>query len=772
MSDTRRMNNRGSAFIIVIVIISFVGVLATIVLSMSSMKAQINRVDSTSKDTFYDVETALNEVTLGIENVLASASNSAYNTVFTNFTGVDDAERNANFQNAIKTKIEEDLKFNETVAGASGLLPVADVLQGFITNTKAKITDVAGCSVFSDYLKIRSLKIEYSNGDYSNTITTDIRINLPSADLSANIPQTSTLSFEKFGVICENELVIDNKKLLVNGDVYAGPSGIYIHGAASQVAMVSENIISKGDIGVYNTASTSNGYVNFNVARKSANQPVNMWCKNIKVYDNPTYGLTTYTHEYLIANKKNTDVEIQGANVKVADDLELSTPASRVILAGQYFGFGSSDTVEENSSSITINGRGSYLDIKALSSLQLAGRAFLTAPNGITGSTNEFADIAMAGSLDLKGSQIAYLVPSACISVKHNPVTNSEFISGVTVDIAAADQAGFHLADYLDATTPYRYVAYRKPAGGTVMYYYLNVRSEMLTDFFKAYCATFGTTRMADIFDLSGLKTNTYTNPDGSVSTGGTIAAPGTIVSEYSKNGLVGSETVFDPGSGAAVKATAVQLGETYKYWTSFLKSNRDEGMVAAGYTESKGVVENLINKDLIDEIHAANPDSDVIMDKTDAGGSGYRVLIVDNYGKAAINVPVGMKGVLIATGDVNVNFESGTYTGLIVAGCKEMRDATVKSNGHVYVNSTSNIVADSKIVKNVLGNVAVFNLTYVDEDDEEVTVSLGDFFNEPAAKAVIISSTEDSEEEEEEEEEESRQSLAGLVVYENWTKE
>lgn len=767
MFRKEKMDNRGSALIIVIIVMTFIGVLATVVLSMTSINAQTKTVDTTAKKTFYDAESALDEITLGIENVLAESTNKAYSSIFTEFTTLSNDERNSRFQSEIVQEVEDRLKFSEIVKDASGKQPIVYLLQSYITNSSAEVVSVGACSHLltnsNKYLKISGVKIVYNDGDYSNTITTDIRINVPVADLSANIPSTSTLSFEKYGLICENQLLVDGKKLTVNGDVYAGYNGININGANASVAFVSDNIISKGDILVSNTYldSSTADKVTFTTASTSKTKRTNIWAKNI-IVKNTNEGITLET---LTSNKKNTDISIANASVKVRDDLELYSPSSRVIISGEYFGFGYDELNEPESSAIILNGRNSYLDIRGLSSLQLAGRSFIRIPTKVTDGIQEYDNIAMGESLTLKGNQIAYLVPSACLSTKHNPISWDDYKNDPpSFDITAIDvEDEFKLSDYLVAGNEYITSVYKKGSSTHVVYYYLNIKSDMLTKFYKDYCRVFGTSRMADIFNVAGLKTNTVTQPDGTVTESGDVSAVGTVVSDYIKGDVINDMVVFDPGA-AGVSTTAYGLNTTYKYWTSYLRSEEDSSMTEAGYSVSKGVCENMINVGLIDEIKSVNGGNIYIMDKKDTDGSEYSVLIVDNYGGNTLEIPSNMKGIVIATGNVNLDLQGGNFTGLIIAGCKEMTADGMTSNGVVTVSSPSTVIASESVVKGILGDTNFFSLSY-EKDGADKTVTVADFFREPSASSVVYVP-------EIEEEEQQFQSLAGLVVYENWTKE
>ena len=110
----------------------------------------------------------------------------------------------------------------------------------------------------------------------------------------------------------------------------------------------------------------------------------------------------------------------------IANDLVLSGKGSSVSLAGQYYGYGNTDTVtkttQENlavnpadtSSSIVVNGKDSSVDLTGLTTLQLGGRAYVALPQEGE-ADNGLPHVLMGESISVKSNQIAYLVPPECI---------------------------------------------------------------------------------------------------------------------------------------------------------------------------------------------------------------------------------------------------------------------------------------------------------------------------------------------------------------------
>ena len=158
----------------------------------------------------------------------------------------------------------------------------------------------------------------------------------------------------------------------------------------------------------------------------------------------------------------------------VANDLILSGKGSSVSLAGQYYGYGNTNastnnaTVEKkddegnpvldgegnpvmedvavnpasSSSAIVINGKDSTVDLLGLTTLQLAGRAYVSLPQEGE-ADNGLPHVLMGESISVKSNQIAYLVPPECVGtldgktiIGQNPIpftTWSEMLNSLSV---------------------------------------------------------------------------------------------------------------------------------------------------------------------------------------------------------------------------------------------------------------------------------------------------------------------------------------------------
>ena len=78
--------NGGSGIITVIVTLSFVAVLATVLLYMGYVSVQMRRIDREGRKNFYNAETAMNEIRAGVQNAVTDAIEKAYSSVLSEYT--------------------------------------------------------------------------------------------------------------------------------------------------------------------------------------------------------------------------------------------------------------------------------------------------------------------------------------------------------------------------------------------------------------------------------------------------------------------------------------------------------------------------------------------------------------------------------------------------------------------------------------------------------------------------------------------------------------
>lgn len=480
-------DNKGSAMVMIIVIIAFIAILVSVLMFVSFAGYQMRAVDRRGKDNFYTAETVLDEINIGLQSEISASLNKAYNEVMNNFA----LYRSANARNkAIHEIYYNDLKErlwkssaeqnNYSVAKLQSYLS-ADSLgdgdgtrDGFLSHGAtygaivesnleyATEPEKYKMDVNNSRLLLKDLKVSYvdENG-YISIISTDIRISLP----SINFSQASALpNLEDCSMIADDTLLMGNVSgggnIVIKGDVYAGQMFI---GSPSDPIYSAFDKDKKAD---EKTPLTLPTLLSTRVSFEKADtaEPLSLSTvisrENIEIAESST--LTTKDTELWAWNMNLTsaDADLSGT-VNLKDDFTLSGKNSTAVLTGEYNGFGylasgggaggsggtetgdeegdpadDADTRPDSSSAIIINGKDSTLDLSGLERMSISGRAYVsTAHNAAdTSATDQEksnkTNILMGESVAVKSNQLIYLVPSeavGCRIEKDGTIGSSEF---------------------------------------------------------------------------------------------------------------------------------------------------------------------------------------------------------------------------------------------------------------------------------------------------------------------------------------------------------
>lgn len=502
-----RKNNKGSALLLVIIAICFIAILGSLVLSMTMTNVQMKQIDYQSKENFYETEAVLEELHAGLEGVSSDSMYQAYNYILLHYSEITQDTSNSvkgEFDSIYISQLVQALcgrTYNPAVSTVYYYKP--RVLKNFLNSSRNPDDNILynDADAFTNIVQInldtvdpnkvnsvvlQNVKVRFQdNQGYDTQITTDIRLEAPNLNFdSANIyPE-----FTKYALIADRQLSAEGGMgISIDGNLYAGPGGVRViatnvtvpdpdSSTGYNLKINGDTLITRGDILVQN-------YAKLFIGDKTAGRKMNVWAENIGTADNDNSSQTAYLNIY--------------GNCKVSDDLTLDADGSSVTIGGSYNGYNYNKTnqkVEDSevhsivnsnySSSILINGRNSSLDMSGLTSLTVAGRAFVSRKNQV-GMT--VADDIMTGeSISVKSNQLAYLVPDEYIYWKHNPVMGSEFDALPAGQKEVTIPAGT-LADLLTAK---QFVAYHYQIGGTIpmVYYYLEFKDQACANqYFKDY---------------------------------------------------------------------------------------------------------------------------------------------------------------------------------------------------------------------------------------------------------------------------------------------
>lgn len=407
-------DSSGSTIIVVLVTMTFVVVLASILLYMSLVNMQMKKLDREGKANYYDAETAMNEIHTGIQGAVSEAISRAYTQVLINYnTTTDPAQRESTFSDEFYNTLYNYKYKNVSLFSADGPQYTynPDALKGYVSDTR---TGISGSAVdsSSDGLTLKAVKVTYSAGGYTSTVTADIKITKPGAMLKPS--QVTLSSLPNFAVIAKTALTeptITTDPVTITGNVYAGSVSISGNGNKLNIKNAA-SFITGGDVTVDASA----------VLSQSANSA--LWAKDI-VLDS------------------SGEIDL-GGDAFISDDLNLRGDGAKAVLSGRYFGYGNSTTEAQNSSSIIVNGKHTLLDMSGLSALILAGHSFIDYPG---------TEIAMGQSISVKSDQVAYLLPESCLpdgftNPYQTDADNYTLYSQITLDKPLYSQLNKTLRDY------------------------------------------------------------------------------------------------------------------------------------------------------------------------------------------------------------------------------------------------------------------------------------------------------------------------------------
>ncbi len=652
-------DNRGSTLLMVIISIAFIGILCSLLLSLTVCNIQMKSMNYKAQANFYQAEEILEKIKMGIEEETAEAVKYAYEEVMKVYIVQNEAYKKEMFKREFLTKLELIL------SGSSPGTYKDEPVKRYASGPNVTISTDGPLEKTENAIILKDIKVTYEDAQkYKTTIRTDLVIEIPAVGFSIvpNFPPT----FASYCLLADKQLKIpDTKKgVVIKGDVYAGNGGILLEGN-SEMEMDLErtsNIVTRGNISVKNSGYIGNDVIGLTITGNPA-----IWAKNIETVQGINSGVAK--------------IDIDG-NCYIKDDLMLGAKNSNVILCGDYFGYSyGSDSSAESSSAVIINGSDSTLDMEKVEKLTIAGRAYI--------NTNNPGDIQTGESLAIKNNQYAYLVPDEYIWCGTNPVSNTELINyqnehpGMP-EVVFDDNAVFKISNY---TTSFERVY--SNTFEDLVYYYLKFPSEEIANRY-----------LQDYYQVTENKNN-INNWVSKSSANIKINSPtNSIVSVGNLFSYSGGEAILTPNrvnpteesDNDALKLLKNISANLEKRYVSMINTLSDISSNSTPETTVPSLFDSIVKRD---EIAA---DLSLGSHRTVMVGE-YVVCIINNAGEPTPFIidanlyPTGseLKGIIIATGSVQV---SKDFTGLILSG------DTILMDNNVTV-SASDVIVKSIISAN-----------------------------------------------------------------------
>lgn len=646
---SKKLNNKGFSFLLVIVAMSFVAILVAIMLLVSYQNFQMKHTGLKSEDNFYTAEQVLDEIKAGLQTDISASVSEAYTYVLERYSETDgqDVTRNWYFQ----TKYVDTLR-GKVLGSASNNTYNLELLKSYVQKADDKGTvelsmeGTEGTLVtnYNTGVTLKGLTVTYTdNRGFVSIISTDLRLSIPVIDFTQS---SSSPDLLKYCIIADDGiLVAGSSAQTFTGNVYAGDNGLQVGvGVTSEpsLSINSERTIVKDGIDVNQNSSLS------------------------------FVGNALWTDSIDLMQKANLNVN---ANIFVKDDLTLEGAESSATLAGRYYGFSNPTMVTSSnaykhmadelpndpnkkvpdakvSSAIIINGKNSNLNLANINSLFIAGNSYINAKLGFEGENP--MSIQMGESISSKGNQLAYLAPENAIVVtgadnieSGNPIVGlpsaDEVQVSLNVDVRLNELGGRRLRD-LGFTSEDCQVYYAQG----IAYVYMKFESDIqAANYFNAYNKT-DINKYKEMFAKQLVINNTMSN----------VTLNGSIYEQ--KLNTIDSQASL---SSATMEANGYQdmfFAFCKKLVSTYTTLSADETL------SSSTVFTNLVDVQAMTDYLRDNNTSEFVY-TTPGEETAYKAILVN--GPYTITKAVDEKTrLIVATGDVTLS-EDFDFKGLVICG-------------------------------------------------------------------------------------------------------
>ena len=693
-------HNEGASLIAVLTSVMFVMTIAAIILNVTMTNIRMRQVEEAEKRSFYSAEQVMDELSVNLNNSASKAMQDAYMGILTDYSGLTASGTDlqaeftkrymANLTDLFWDKDSEtrkDRKIRTAVDNVEELVYV----WGYYNQGKVAAQMPSGTEDFfvssdveasfsADYVEglftLHNVKIDYVDTQgYAAAISTDMVFHTPVMNFAGSY---KIMNYMKFSLIADDQInIFGSGNINVNGSVYAGHNGILVYNSTASFG--NGDIITRGNIEVTSGSNAIFGDAGSRV-----------WAENV-----------------VTSGDGAASKLVMDGSIYVADDLSLNGRESTVELNGNYYGYNFLEKYDgtvspesmgaQFSSAIMINGQNCRLDMSGLDYLLLAGRTYLNRGNSIH-------DVVLGESLSVRTNQLAYYIPDRFLDVDEN---NKDIVSFSAT--GASEYSEFtgvdNILSYLDSTTPIAVYRFRENDSFTRRYY-LNFASEQkANDFFTKYWS-FNSNRMnsygdnfADAIILSDsllytLKGDLLYRNEGANFTEQHVEITPELWQSKTENISTGTEGIY--------YTFANQLAINYKSLQTYLEDyHQNVNSSNVRFYNGTGIdksynplLENLIDWSKI------NDGTETVYEYTnyDANVDGTNkqlIVVIDNADDLAYSIPENwQKGIIIATGDVNVD---RSFTGIII------------SRNIIHMSSTSNVTvtADELMVAQMFADDA-----------------------------------------------------------------
>lgn len=390
----KKMNNRGSSFVLVIVTTTFLSILISSLLLATLLVYKLKFYKLNSLNNFYSVEKAMDEIYAGIgsstnEHLYTAYTTTAefvvtYDTANAQYTNMDNAEANELFKKLFMQGMLDDDNFKSMSGFQAALasyvtVPGVDIVFDNLRivyideNDRTYTMDSQGNPRRESGFDIKKVvkiafenvcvkrEIEISNsasatmagGTYEQSITTDIILSEPEYNVSFDMAGASGDSLYNYAILADMGIEVlptnDGTDVKIKGNVYAA-NDYYNKDYNDDNATKVTNILGNTTVntwGAVNESAYSGIYVSGDNSTLSMNSDIVVCPGTIAVFDGADVDISgrstllseLWTDNIVIGGEDGGSLKV-AANAYVYDDTELNAEESSFTFTdGTYFGY-------------------------------------------------------------------------------------------------------------------------------------------------------------------------------------------------------------------------------------------------------------------------------------------------------------------------------------------------------------------------------------------------------------------------------------------------
>lgn len=261
----KEKNEKGSGIILVIVALSFLGIIAGALLTAVAYAYRLKLYDYNAKDNFHYVEQAMDEVYAGLGGRTTTTMQDAYTRTVEEmvefdlslraYKNIGDAKANEKFKNYFMNGIKKDTAF-------TNIATLTQLIESYISNSSVKVDNdnmrvvyyksdgtvaltitkagagggdigaALGDDVQIDKIVIQNLVLRRTanyqrssaSGTFTQTISTDIEISRPDFNVQFNTVSSDNSVLYDYALVSDSGIEINKSAaspLLINGNIYA-----------------------------------------------------------------------------------------------------------------------------------------------------------------------------------------------------------------------------------------------------------------------------------------------------------------------------------------------------------------------------------------------------------------------------------------------------------------------------------------------------------------------------------------------------------------------